>query len=349
MRQVLPKPSAARVIWTVVTIVVITALALVARGPCRRLVHYFTLFTIFVFLAYGAIYRREGGPSYRQWKFITFFQPTLVVLVVAVGAVALEHMVARWTTRTKGIAVAVAAGFAIVVSTNTGSGVGTALRDRRQIAYASSEYFGLSTDPTLKTITAINVDLYPGWDTMWAVYFLRDKTLYLESLSYYGVSAPHADWTLVPRTGSMHGPAVHDINAFFRLLHEDRTGPQSDNAVALDGTLTVSLTPPTSGTITGTVSATNTGRARWLALSAAIGGVAVGVHLEDETGHIVDYDWARIPLIPDRAFDLPPDSTTDEPFTLPTLPGGNYRLAFELVSEQVTWFGAPLVDNITVP
>lgn len=351
MRMVLPKPSAARVIWSVVCVVVVIALALLVRGTYQRLVRYSTIFAALVFLSYGAIYRREGGPSYRQWKWITFFQPTLVVLAVAIGAVAFERVVASRAARTRGVAVATALGFAVVASANTGSGRGTALRDRRHFSYATPEQYGLSTDPVLKGITAVNVDLNPYWDTMWAVYFLPGKMLYLQQPSYYTVTSPQAEWTLLPRTGSMQGPAVHDINALFRLVHDDPSAPLSDDAAALDGAVSVTIDQNSvaSGQLTGTVSATNNGRARWLPLTASVGGVTVGVHLEDDAGRMLDYEWQRIQLIQDRTFDLPPDTTTAAPFVFPTLPPGHYRLVFELVSEQVNWFGVPVTEDVVVP
>jgi hypothetical protein len=149
----------------------------------------------------------------------------------------------------------------------------------------------------------------------------------------------------------MHGPAVHDINALFRLIHDDPAAPSSVHGDALDGTVAVTLdsASPNQGQIFGKVSATNTGEARWLPLTAPAGAVAVGVHLEDGNGRVIDNDWARIPLIDGRSFDLPPDSTTDQPFRLPALPPGRYRLAFELVSEQVRWFGAAVVEDVRVP
>jgi hypothetical protein len=185
---------------------------------------------------------------------------------------------------------------------------------------------------------------------MWAVYFLPKKTLYLESESYYPRSAPRADWTLVPGGGAMRGPAVHDVNASFRLLHEDPSGPVSVDPAALDGNISVALDQKSvsSGQLTGRVSATNLGPARWLPQSAPTGGVAVGVHLENENGDTINYDWARVQLITGRIFDLPPESTTDESFTLPMLPAGHYRVEFELVSEQVAWFGGSVVEDVVV-
>jgi hypothetical protein len=247
--------------------------------------------------------------------------------------------------------VAATVGFAVIVSTNPGSKVGTALRNPRQMAYGSSEHFGLSADPVLKGIPALNIDVTPFWDTMWAMYFLADKRLYLESDSYYHQSPAEADWTLVPRVGAMRGPAVHDINSLFRVLHDDASAPESVEVDALDGDVTVSIDQSSlsSGIVRGVVSAENVGRARWLPPSAGTGAVAVGVHLEDADGRMVDYEWSRVALIPERKFNLPPDSTTEEPFTLPPLAPGHYRLGFELVSEDVTWFGIPAVADIVVP
>ena len=64
---------------------------------------------------------------------------------------------------------------------------------------------------------------------------------------------------------------------------------------------------------------------------------------------MVEYDWARVPLIEGRTFDLPTGSTTDAAFEMPALPAGRYRLVFELVSEQVTWFGTPIAEDLVIP
>ena len=132
MRMVTPRPSSARVIWSAISVVTIGSLAFIVRTSYRRLVRYCAVFAVLVFASYAAIYRREHGPSYRQWKWITFFQPMLVVMVVAIGSLALERIASSRRSRRRGVAVLTAACFGVIVSTNTGSGIGTALRDRRR-------------------------------------------------------------------------------------------------------------------------------------------------------------------------------------------------------------------------
>src|SRR5206468_1277283 len=162
----------------------------------------FARFSAVVFLSYGLIWRREGGPSYRQWKWISFFQPALAVMAVTVAAIAIERLVNDRIGRRRGLALAVAGVFAVVATANTGAG------------------------------------------------------------------------------------AVHAVDGRFRVIHDDPRMPTSVSADALGGTLSVRVGTgsPGCGQIEGTLRATNTGRARWLPLSASTGAVTVGVHLLDEHG-----------------------------------------------------------------
>ena len=80
----------------------------------------------------------------------------------------------------------------------------------------------------------------------------------------------------------------------------------------------------------------NVGRARWLATNIEIfGTVRLASHLFSADGSLLELDFSRHPLPMDVApgdsiritIDLPPIAQT-----------GRYRLAFDLVSEGVTWF-----------
>lgn len=103
----------------------------------------------------------------------------------------------------------------------------------------------------------------------------------------------------------------------------------------------------TSGvTVRGTV--TNIGAANWLPSELGTGSVNVGIHLYDEAGKLVNYDFARFSLSPgvtSHGQSVPVD------FLVP-LPEGReqFQLAIDLVAEGITWFetGCSAPVNIRV-
>jgi hypothetical protein len=86
------------------------------------------------------------------------------------------------------------------------------------------------------------------------------------------------------------------------------------------------------------VEATNTGDTLWLAAPRIHGGfVTVGCKFLDADGRLIT---AR----PGRTFlpkDVPPGDSVSVSITVPLPPGlspGRYRIAFDLVAEQIRWF-----------
>jgi ubiquinone/menaquinone biosynthesis C-methylase UbiE len=105
---------------------------------------------------------------------------------------------------------------------------------------------------------------------------------------------------------------------------------------------------PVGGSWTGSARVTNVGTNAWLPSTATVGGVQLGVHLSTDEGHLVERDYARIPLPVDDEPTTAPGRTLDVPFTVsaPDTPG-RYRLGVDLVSERVCWFeanGSPTVE-----
>lgn len=97
------------------------------------------------------------------------------------------------------------------------------------------------------------------------------------------------------------------------------------------------------------VRVTNRGNTRWLATPEDCPGwTRLGVHLYREAdgppGELVDRDWLRAPL--PRNLD-PGDEASFEVELPPLEEPGVYRVVFDLVAEQVTWFaerGSPTVE-----
>lgn len=82
------------------------------------------------------------------------------------------------------------------------------------------------------------------------------------------------------------------------------------------------------------VTVRNTGKTRWLESHEPYGGVALGAHLYDASGHLVDLDYARA-VIP-KALE-PGDEVTFD-FDLPPLQPGRWIVELDCVAERVAWF-----------
>jgi SAM-dependent methyltransferase len=82
------------------------------------------------------------------------------------------------------------------------------------------------------------------------------------------------------------------------------------------------------------VTVRNAGKAKWLDSHEPHGGVALGVHLHDASGQLVELDYARIVL--PRALAPGEDVTFD--FVLPPLQPGRWVVELDCVAEKVAWF-----------
>lgn len=115
----------------------------------------------------------------------------------------------------------------------------------------------------------------------------------------------------------------------------------------LGGTITVNLDSDEvapGSVVHGRYEVCNTGTNHWLASSAPLGPVLIGVHLYDSDGRLIDRDYARVDL---RGEDgVAPSARAAGPFGLvaPREPG-SYVVEFDLVAEGVAWFEI----NGTVP
>ncbi|MBA2626155.1 MAG: methyltransferase domain-containing protein, partial [Acidimicrobiia bacterium] len=122
----------------------------------------------------------------------------------------------------------------------------------------------------------------------------------------------------------------------------DRRGLLATLAVRLDGERVAPGRP-----VTGRATVANTGTGLWLGSSAPVGGVAIGVHLYDAGGKLVDRDFARVELPAPDAAGVRPGTSLDVALEVPAPGPGRWRLGFDLVSEGVCWFevnGSPVVE-----
>jgi hypothetical protein len=82
---------------------------------------------------------------------------------------------------------------------------------------------------------------------------------------------------------------------------------------------------------------TNTGAATWLPSDARFGGVALGCHAYDADGVLINFDlhWQRL-TEPPR--EIEPGESIDVRVTLPPFDAGRYRIEFDCVAAEVSWF-----------
>lgn len=124
--------------------------------------------------------------------------------------------------------------------------------------------------------------------------------------------------------------------AFF--LHKaGATAPDSRQRHGLGGVVRVTLDTTRAGVggvFTGELDVTNTGANAWLPSDAQFGPVLVGVHLFARDGTLINRDYGRVWL----PHGIAPGQSARIRFELPAPPAGEFRLGFDLVSEQVCWF-----------
>ena len=192
-----------------------------------------------------------------------------------------------------------------------------------------------------------------------AVYYVPPFHLNLTEFNEFLAGGPPLDRFAQTVRGEMQGA---------RLFFLTKAGGVSDSRSAPDGLrcqmhVTMDTEKGTNASAgSGVAELTNTGTSAWRTVqesetetpySVPSGTVLVGVHLLDASGKLIEIDFARASVRQDGVSVLPGESVR-VPFTLPPLPaavaapGTAYRLAFDLVSEDMRWFadiagGAPAV------
>jgi len=127
---------------------------------------------------------------------------------------------------------------------------------------------------------------------------------------------------------------LHDARTFF-LTKAGNEELDSRRAEGLRAVIETTLGPVRAGEpIPVHVTVRNTGKAKWLDSHEPHGGVALGCHLHDAEGHLVNLDYARTVL----PFALDPGHEVSFDATFPPLAAGTWILELDCVAEKVAWF-----------
>jgi hypothetical protein len=167
--------------------------------------------------SYALVYYREDGPTYRQWKWATFFVPLFVAATLMLLAFAV--MSARKHTQTwhqVGIGLLLVN---MLVVVTFASGQGFPLRATGYPSVSRDEA-DLEHNPALKNIPALHLNTPPYWETMWLAYFLRKHQVSLAAETYYAIATEPVSHYYIERNDQPAAPGaeITKLNETYRLV-----------------------------------------------------------------------------------------------------------------------------------
>jgi ubiquinone/menaquinone biosynthesis C-methylase UbiE len=181
-------------------------------------------------------------------------------------------------------------------------------------------------------VVEADIDIHAIWDAAKRLGFV-DLKLAAFNVPPFHVSLPEYDDLLA--SGETFGKWAEQTRAF---LHDARTFFLTKaGAEELDSRRTEGLRAVIEAQREGLnvhVTVRNIGKAKWLDSHEPHGGVALGAHLHDAHGQLVDLDYARTVL--PRPLNPGEEVTFD--FTLPPLQPGRWIVELDCVAERVAWF-----------
>jgi SAM-dependent methyltransferase len=177
-----------------------------------------------------------------------------------------------------------------------------------------------------------DIDIHAIWDAAKRLGFV-DLKLAAFNVPPFHVTLPEYDDLLA--SGETFGKWAEQTRAF---LHDARTFFLTKaGAEELDSRRTEGLRAVIEAELDGLnvhVTVRNIGKAKWLDSHEPHGGVALGAHLHDSSGQLVELDYARTVL----PRPLAPGEEVTFDFTLPPLHPGRWVVELDCVAERVAWF-----------
>ncbi|HUR83184.1 MAG TPA: methyltransferase domain-containing protein [Thermoanaerobaculia bacterium] len=181
-------------------------------------------------------------------------------------------------------------------------------------------------------VVEADIDIHAIWDAAKRLGFV-DLKLAAFNVPPFHVSLPEYDDLLA--SGETFGKWAEQTRSF---LHDARTffltkaGAEEADSRRTDG-LRAAIEAKLDGMrVHATVR--NAGKAKWLDSHEPHGGVALGAHLHDAHGQLVDLDYFRTVL----PRPLSPGEEVSIDFELPPLQPGRWVVELDCVAERVAWF-----------
>lgn len=299
----------------------------------------------------------DGGVGYRQWKWISYFQPMLVALLIVpfLGWIVGRRRSHRpgWPGTISAVAIVLLLVVAGLISSLPITG---RLGDESRVLIAPDgleqiehlSYDALTISLQERWMPPTRPGLMSHWDSMWVAHLVDAEAVHVLDRGYYVVSEPSKGPVLVYRQQVDAAPWVDPVWSAggFALLPYPSEMATSRFPDQLQADLSVELTPGPDESVVATYELTNTGDASWIGhRNRSAGEVVLGLQTLDAAGRTVNSDYARVPLV-DWPIMLPPNESVAGTFTLPARPfDHSVFIRFAPVAEHVGW----LYDLGTVP
>jgi ubiquinone/menaquinone biosynthesis C-methylase UbiE len=188
-----------------------------------------------------------------------------------------------------------------------------------------------------------DVDVHEIWRTACACGFREMRLAAFHGLPFHVSLAEYEDLLAGGSTGAKWVAStrvfLRNVRTFF-LFRAGDTPTDSHSAEGL--ACQIHAAPSVVRGVDGQpavveITVTNSGSARWLGHEVVHGGVALGAHLYDRSGRLLDFDLYRGSLTV-RARDIAPGETVSCRISLPPQAAGRYVVEFDCVSSRVMWF-----------
>jgi hypothetical protein len=215
----IPRPTVATFILegAIVGGIVLAAVWVLLWSERERAAKLYAAAAFVVLGSYAAVYV-DRGYSYEQWKWISFFQPLLIVAVYGLVLAAASAALPRWLPVPQVTARAAAAVMGAILILVSARMLTTDTQTFRAVWVEGDPILAwsivrpplsqLAERPKLDRKKAVNLDLVQ-WDNLWAAYFLEPTTrVYPGYTGYYPISRSPEAWTLKPNPNLVNDPRV---------------------------------------------------------------------------------------------------------------------------------------------
>ena len=326
------KPTNGDLVASVVLLLVVVVSIFVIR---RRGSNGLPSVSILIWLGGTYMYMYwSSGVSYRQWKWITFFQPFLLTAALVPMCIAIFLIMKNRRMALPLVCLLlsglIAGNYQRTMSYSDGVVTGTYLVEKKT-AQLGRELGGLKR---------LNIKTGPYLESMWPAYFARNQETNILDPSYYSSSLALAAPTLVSKDFQVSdGVEYQELKSGYKLVGF----PSGNTSVSLDGLASKieikrdSFTIGAGKEVTFNVLVTNTGQSAWLGGGLSVGSVNIGARVILKNGTQLNSEISRSTIVEFPNY-VRPDEDRLVLVRLKIDQPGDYLVEISPVAEGLAWF-----------